>query len=760
MKIKMPKSLQDIEGMISLMVAFLVVIIICIFSYMIVFIVKVNMKSGLHHKLASRAIETADVGVAQMISDIHRHTIDITSLPATTSYAVIKYPDSGATETVTVTLDTIPDIDDVDGDGDTAEPETDIAGHIVYKIDSVSKATLATGQEILKRQVSARLSIVNLASYNLFYVENDIWANFSTPTNGVPIMLDGPYHTNGNLELGAMIYFNNQYLPANPGSNNVPGITLNPSYVNDYTVMSAGNILQAGGYPSNITYTQHNERGRLSSDSLFSTCANSNHPRGTWFDKARGGFEIHLEPLDFVHYRALAHVRIDINELPFFSVFGSSYASNDLVIVTGAGFNAVEIDLSFLGTGSSKDICGGYTNYNTALSSEYGLVIFVKGPVAVHGKLADVAGAANTNKKVTIISTGTVDIIGDILYSGDPYMQVLDSFNIDIDGNDKVDGWSSDVPALGRHSMEGTPFGWPFKNLAPEKSMVVEIKKAATDTITYSKHFNIVAPPAGIDNSKAYVNVRSSTTADASAGVTMTLELEGQSSNIWSTGPVPVNSTDWQRLVVVDDASFGTTLSLADIQDINNNAGDNVKLIFTTPDNQWRQFYVDELCFAFGKSYPVDYATVNPTDDSIALISQGNIYENPWYLYTIPGGQPWYYNWLNVGWNPYPEALPESIRYFAVNGDYAVNNVISGYPSIYYDLRMDAFMYTGLTGSMFTVHTNRWLNMFTVYGAMTSHRGGVVRAPVFNNVYDRDEVSNVSTIIPMGTVLHTYQQVK
>ncbi len=757
MKIKLHKYLRNTEGVVSLIIAFLVVTVIVIFSYMIIFIVKVNMKAGLHHKLASRAVESADVGIAQMIGDIHRHSIDLSSLPVTTSYAVIKNPGEEATEMVTVSLDTIPDVNDVDGDGDITEPETGLAGHLIYKINSIAKATLATGQEIVKKEVSARISIVNLASYNLFYVEDDIWANNSTLASGKPIMLDGPYHTNGKLELGGVIYFNNQNLPANPGTNNMPGINPNPGYITDYTVTSAKEIIQASGYPSNFTYTQNNERGRLSNDPAFSTCLNATHLRGTWFDKAHGGKEIHLEPLDFVHYRGIAHVRIDIDDLPNFTVFGSSYVTNDLVINTGAGFNAVDIDLSFLGSGTSKDISRGTLNYQTALSSEYGLVIFVRGPVAVHGKLASVLGVSNTNKKVTIITTDTFDIIGDILYSGDPYMQVLDSFN-------ELNGWNIDIPGIGRQYINNSPDVNPsFKDLPPAKCMRVELKGGTTDTITYSKHFGIVDPPAGIDNNKVYVNVKAADTDSAGAGISVKLELVGQSGNIWSTSSVVINSsTTWQRLIIVDDATSSTTLSAGDVQDISNNTGDNIKLIFTTPDNNWRNFYVDELCFAFGESYPVDHTTVNPTDDSIALISQGDIYENAWYMYNAAPN--WRGNWLFMG-NPYPDppqAKPDSIKYFAINGDYEKFVNLSGtdYNSLYYDLRIDAFMYTGLTGSKFTVHTPQWLDMFTIYGAMTSHEGGVVRAPVFNNVYDRGEPNNVSKCIPVGTVLHTYQQVR
>jgi hypothetical protein len=757
MHLKFP-DLKDAQGVISLLVAFFIVLVIVVFTYMIIFLVKINMQSGLHTKLAARAVETADVGVAQMISDIHRHAVDLSAMPVTTTYSLIKDPTSGATETVTVTIDTIPDINDVDGDGDTAEPETDLTGNIIYNIDSVSKATLSSGQEILKREVAARLSVINLASYNLFYVENDIWANSSTLNSGQPIMLDGPYHTNGDLALGGIIYFNNQFLPSNPGTNNVPGGTANVSYFNGYTVMSAGNIIQASGYPGSVTYTQNNQRGRLSNDGAYNVCPTATNPRGTWFDKAHGGFEIHMEPLDFVRYRGMAQVKLDINQLPNYLSFGSIRNSNQLVIDTGAGFNAVDIDLASLGNGTVKDICGNITNYENALTSEYGLVIFVKGPVAVHGKLASLFGAANNNKKVTIISTDTLDIIGDILYSGDPYMQILDSFATDANADDQVDNWNIDQPALGQQLRVDSPNDSPqiFNNPAPFKCMKVSVHKGATGTVTYSKHLNIVAPPAGINNNKVYVNVRAAASTDATAGVTATLQLVGSSGFTWTMGPIPINSINWRRLVLVDNATSGDTLSAADVQDIASNAGDNVRVIFNTGDVQVRNFYVDELCFAFGKSYPIDYATVNPSNDAIALISQGNMYENAQYLYNA--SPQWYSNWLYVGSTPI--ARTDSIKFFAVNGDYNdIVDVGGNYNSLYYDLRIDAFMYTSLTGSMFTVHTNRWLNMFTVFGATTSHRGGTVRAPVFNNVYDRNEASNVSKAIPVGTVLHTYQQI-
>jgi hypothetical protein len=226
--------------------------------------------------------------------------------------------------------------------------------------------------------------------------------------------------------------------------------------------------------------------------------------------------------------------------------------------------------------------------------------------------------------------------------------------------------------------------------------------------------------------------------------VNVTLRLIDTAHNvIVSTGPVTVAGTAWKRIVLVYNAPTtpATTLNLNQINDFNNHAHDNLEIVLTNFDNQDRKFYIDELCFAFGKSYPIDPATTNPTNDAIALISQDNQYENAFYL--SPSN------------NQYTNNMrADNIKYFAVNGDYRVSG------DCYRDLRIDAFIYTALDNTMFTVHTPQWLDMFTQYGSSCSDIGGTVRAPVFNNTFDPFLANNVSKAIPVGTVIHSYQQLK
>jgi hypothetical protein len=728
-------------GQMLIVISVIIAVVFATFVFTLYFMTKGNVTASIHDRLAARAIEVCDVGISQMIGDIHRHNVDLALLPVTTSYAIVKYPDSEKTEQVEVSLSEVPDINDVDGDGDTTDPETDLAGNIVYQIDSRSWGSMFSGEKVVKRRVAARIAIVNLAKYNLFYRGNDVWANYSTLGSGQPIMLDGPYHTNGDLRLGGGIYFNNRYLPANPGANNTPGVTANAAYNQGYTVMCAKQILQAvvpppppvyTPYPANNTYTQNNQVGRLSPDVGYSVVPNATRPRGTWFDGAHGGFEIHLEALDFVKYQSLAQVIIETDNLPNFSVYGITHTSTGLVIPNGAGDQTIDIDLSYLGSGTAKDVCFGMTNYQNALNSYYGLIIFVNGPVSVHGQIADCPGA-NNNKKITIVSTDSIDIIGDVLYSQDPYMQILDPFT-------SVSAWNIDTNNANAILAQVMPpaaifAGAPYKNV-DSSCMRAQIQKTGGGTqATFKKHFDIVPPPAGINNSKIYFNVRGANAGD-NARVTLRL-IDNAHNEIASVGPINIDE-NWTRIVLCDNAS---ALTLGQITAFNNHPHDNLEIIFTNFDNNLRNFYIDELGFAFGKSYPIDPATTNPTNDAIALISQDNQYENAFYL---TNSSAYYTNAMRA----------DSIKYFAVNGDYRVSG------NCYRDLRIDAFIYTALDNTMFTVHTPQWLDMFTQFGSSCSFLGGSVRAPVFNSSFDTNIANNVSKAIPVGTVIHSYQQLK
>ncbi len=720
--------LKDKAGQVLIIISIIISVVFASFSMILYFMSRINSKVTWHDRLASRAIEVCDVGISQLISDIHRHNINLAVLPYTTYYSIVKYPENGDTESVKATLSEVPDINDVDGDGNTAEPETDLEGNNIYQIDSVSWASATSGEKIVRRHVAARISIVNLAKFNLFMVQNDVWANNSTLNSQTPIMLDGPYHTNGDLDLGGVIYFNNKFLPANSPVNNMPGGVMNPAYNTSYTVMCAQQILQRGGYPANVTYTQNNQLGLLSPNIGFSVVPNAQQPRGTWFDGAHGGYQIHLESLDFNKYMSMAQVIIDQDNLPAFTVNGANYSSNNLLIDDGNGTQIIDIDLSYFGSytgsGTDKDVCGGLNNYRNALNSQYGLIIFAKGPVAVHGKLPNCAGA-NNNKKVTIITTGTFDIIGDVLNSGDPYLQILDSFSDDPD----INAWTVNANNANANLVRDvTPANPPFKSVDPSGPVgscmkVTMVKTGGVPQVTLKRHFTVVPPPAGINNNKFFVNIK----AAANGPVQARLIMRDSFNNIIAqSGLVNLNNTNWNRVVLVNGG--GSTVNLSDINTFNANANENLEIVFTGLDFTSRNFYIDELGFAFGKSYPVDPATANPTNDGIALISQDNIFENAHYTSTT-----------------------DSFKYFAVNGE-------GSYPFL--DLRIDGFEYTALDNTMFTVHTNEWLDMFTCYGAMVTHLGGTVRANSFNNTFDPNMANNVSKAIPVGTVIHSYQQLR
>lgn len=754
-------TLFNRKGQVIIISSIIICLVFSIFVFTLYFIFKTGTTASLHDKLADRAIEISDVGISQMISDIHRRAVDIDLVPITKSYAIAKYSDSSESEQVDVTLKLVPDTHDVDSDGDTTEPETDLEGNKVYQIESSSWGSLVGGVKITKRKVAARISIVDLARYGVFYVEDDSWNVYSDLTSGDPLILTGRYHTNGNLRLGGVIYFNNQYLPMASGSNNLPGPTLNTDYNPAYTVMCANQIKQETSPPiwTNITYTQNNDSGKLSADKAFSVCPTATMPRGTWFDQSHGGYKIHLEPLDFVKYQSMAQVIIDREDLPNFKVFGTNYSSNDLLIDNGAGEQVVDIDLAFLGSGTSQDICQGMTNYENALNSQNGLVVFVKGPVGVHGKLAECAAFPN-NKKVTIVTTDSVDILGDILFSQDPYFQILDSCN-------KTDGWSytvdTDPSKTKVQKMEivkisdefsdptwidGKSKFW-YKNI-DDKALHLRIKAVAGGQVTLKKHFKIESSPAGVANSCICVHFRQKHFANGD--VDAYFQIKDKDGNVIDTtsdkpghsDAVHLDNSGQFRSMMVRDRPRDE-LSWTNIKDFNDNGGDNLEIIFFNfQSDDTYDLYIDELNFNFGQSYPVDQTTTNPTNDAIAIIAQGNIYENGNYLYEYKASSPPDFG-ANVIY------VPARI-YFAGATGFKINT------EYYYDFRIDAFLYTALDGSQYTSHTPQFVDLITNYGTIISHLAGMAQSSTMKTVQDRNLPGNISKAVPIGTVIHTYQQ--
>ena len=109
---------------------------------------------------------------------------------------------------------------------------------------------------------------------------------------------------------------------------------------------------------------------------------------------------------------------------------------------TGA-FGEVQAGDGYLG---STDAVASY-NYNKALASQYGLVIFVDGNAAIWGMLPAASGVTNTGKKVTIICTGDAQIMGDVLVSNSRYTAGAITSKT-IDPNPLVDNPNQDAIAV------------------------------------------------------------------------------------------------------------------------------------------------------------------------------------------------------------------------------------------------------------------------------------------------------------------------
>ena len=769
---KIIKLLKEERGSAVLMIATVGCIVTIIFVYGITLITCSQTKSSLHSKKSAQALQIAEVGIKQIISDIHCRDVgsgigeytdlgpeglasQMNDLFTTGAITRIRRDYVINNSTINVTLTLVPDLRDVDNDGITdREPEMDIENNPMYLIDSIANISDEGGKRT-KKHITCQISIVNLGKFLIFNAEtspvyderwNVVWWKENK--------FDGYIHSNSDLRIRGNIFVNTTYLPFKSGvySTNYtppsnfpqgnyytagnPIFVENPYYYPDYTVVVAGDIKKrhyvnnewvlcrtqgktglgnainynpytdepsispqstdvsdcpgklypetTNGYTSYLTHDnlEHGQWSKICGgigvgppqeaerdNPWYSTVPNPTQTRGTWFDGRHGGFVIHLEPLDYSYLSSNADVIIDINDLPNFRVLGTSYNSDKLLIDLHFPSRgdpsewAVHIDLGALGTGLDTDVCQGINNYNNALSDDYGLVIYVTGHCAVHGKLAN-ATANNQNKKITIISTDEIDIIGDILYSDDYYMQVLDDFGTignwrnNIDENDARN--RTGIPDWPHIEPTGNPYGLPVNDY---NASYMEIQVRGTDgppnNVIYKAEetFTIVAPHPDIDENKVYVNVREE--AVISTGVDVSLILEDKFDNLIASQTITATTT-WQRLVI-PHLTYNDVVSLGDA----GNEG-NISLKFSNLDTSgnWRTFLIDELCFAVGKPYPVrvDFDNnpnpANPTEDAIILISSGDININPWYL--------------NERLGPSQNPNPDSIKYFAINGDYSI----------------------------------------------------------------------------------------
>lgn len=400
--IKMDKKGQSTFTFVALVFLIMAIMIAAYFN-----VTQVNLTTSGHSKATNTAIEASDAAVNQMISDISNRRIDVlgATLPLLRNYPV------------TTTSGTIQVPVSIDFRYSGGSPVLDLEGNNRYLVDATVSDIVAVGAKSktnITRHVQSDLSVINLARYSMFITANHI-------ISGSGISVDGPYHCNGNLSVGGTLYFN---------ASKLSGGGSNPFWSDSYVAMVSNQFTQYTGSYTVYTMSSGSVNGRayISTSGLYTVVTTASRPNGTWFDSAHGGFAAEQKPIPFTTYTSLAQVIIQKDYLPTFRVYGSTYTSSNLTIdagITGQA-NVVKINLNALGTGTDEDVCQGSANYQTALSNQYGLIIYVDNDVGVYGRIPTVVGLANTNKKISIISTKNIELLGDILYSGDTYDAAAD----------------------------------------------------------------------------------------------------------------------------------------------------------------------------------------------------------------------------------------------------------------------------------------------------------------------------------------------
>jgi len=393
-----------VVGIVSI-IAVMMIIVYSIVS-------KMNTNASGSRKATDIAVQAADAGINQFISDVSNRQINIigATLPISKNYTVTA---GTGTLTVPVTCDLL-------RSGGT--PVLDLEGNNRYVVDAIATPIISYGAGVkvpVTRHIQANLSIINLAKYNAFTIGNDIWASSSSNFNG-------PYHCNGTgMSIGGTIYWN---------SSTLSGGGTNPFYSDAYVTMCAGSFVQASGWSTPAFPTMNGKVGRLSSSGSYDTCVTASRTGGTWLDSAHGGVKVNLRPIPYSTYYNYAQVILSLADLPSYTLNGANVASTNatnLQIDVGvSGYtNRLKININAFGTGSADDIFQGSTNYLAALQSTYGIIIYCTDDVAVYGQIPVVSGTANTNKKIMIVSQKSIEVIGDMIYSGDTFVTTNDSYN-------------------------------------------------------------------------------------------------------------------------------------------------------------------------------------------------------------------------------------------------------------------------------------------------------------------------------------------
>jgi hypothetical protein len=461
---------------------FLIVFMFFFFT-LAIFLTVLNIVKGQHrvagaHRDQNINLQLADSTLDQILSKIRDRSITIpleyppagtptpTGIPVTFTVPV---GFGNFTTTAKARIDYVRAISTITpGQTPTPQPVRDIEGNLKYQMDAV----ITNGQGIgnrskvnISRGIKALFVVVNFGRYMSFAFEND-GKSFGGGA------FNGPYHCNGDVNMSGDCDWNNSVLSFSGGASN-------PFYDKTYTTVISGSFVDNGSMDFN---SQANQNALPSSNGSYSILTNSVKTDGTWIDGARGGFAVNLADIPYGQLSTLSQALFQKSLLtaavPTYQLQGAMVGAGTVTLTNNhlidAGINGVNsddwpvrINLSALDKPVTGSLNGGtindyavgdgilgttaanaISNYHSALASQYGIIIFVNGDAAVWGKLPmDTAGSPVTQKKVTIVCTGNVQIIGDVLVSNSSYYTSAISSD-DIDPNPLVDNPNNDAIAI------------------------------------------------------------------------------------------------------------------------------------------------------------------------------------------------------------------------------------------------------------------------------------------------------------------------
>ncbi len=425
---------------------FVVALLVLIVTTSLLNLVGVHLSFTTHQRAMKQAIGMANSGVDQALADIRTNVYGLPAYPSTISRAYA----SNLTVTVSQLVT-----------GSPAVPQTDFEGNNLYQIDSYSfgvTTLAAVGNTQIGRHTRSTIALVNPLTFNRLVNSNETIGI----SGGGTTIFDGFLHVNGVLTFsGGTIYCNAKYLNQNDPT------SLNPNYYSDYGVGAAQTIvIDPSTSPATKVYSQDfndifgmNLTACSSSSPSFNIMSNiaypfgtkyhngaSSPPDGAWMDGSRGSSFVTFSVLNYAYYSGLTTIALDQASLPAYV--------NQIDSRNDGNIDSVDINLSLLGTGAQGDITAGhFSSYMNQTNYPNGMLVMVIGQAAVHGKIPWLSGL--NNKKITILATKGINILGDTLYSGDNYTTIGTSENSTTleDGTGPASNWSPSTMNTFQSSM-------------------------------------------------------------------------------------------------------------------------------------------------------------------------------------------------------------------------------------------------------------------------------------------------------------------